>query len=272
MRKRTREGKPVEKIVEEIVRPNERLTSFERLEIYNRGYWFRLLETLAEDFPGLRAIVGQRQFDKLLVAYLDDCPSESFTLRDLGSRLEGWLRSHLEFVPKTESIAVDMVRLEWADIDAFDTAELPKLSEDDLRNLGDDPRFLLQPHLHLLDLDYPVDELLLSIRGTEEPDSDIASNAVMERARRPRPRRSSLPKRENVYLAVHRQDHVVYFKRLEREAFALVRALQQGKTLSEAIEASVNWSNLSVEHVTGQLHDWFANWSSLGWFSRQVEK
>lgn len=70
------------------VKPNDRLTSVERLEIYNRQYWFRILDCLYDDFPGLRAILGERAFRRLSLAYLRDCPSESFTLRNLGSRLE----------------------------------------------------------------------------------------------------------------------------------------------------------------------------------------
>ncbi|HEV1994688.1 MAG TPA: DNA-binding domain-containing protein [Candidatus Acidoferrum sp.] len=271
MRKRTRDGKPVKKIVEEMIKPNDRLTSFERLEIYNRVYWFRILSALAEDFPGLRAIIGQRNFDKLLVAYLSDCPSESFSLRNLGARLEEWLRDHPKFVPKTSRMALDMVRLEWADIEAFDGAELPKLAEGDLRNLGEDPSFHVQPYLRLLDLAYPVDDLLLSVRQNEEQESDIASNVVLERTPRARGRRLSLPRPKKVFLAVHRQDDVVYFKRLEREAFALIRALQQGKILSQAIETSVHWTNQPVERITERLQGWFANWSSLGWFCKQPE-
>ena len=34
------------------VRPNDRLTAVERLEIYNRSYWFRILDSLYEDFRG----------------------------------------------------------------------------------------------------------------------------------------------------------------------------------------------------------------------------
>ena len=41
------------------VKPNDRLTSAERLEIYNRSYWYRILDSLREDFPGLRAVVGE---------------------------------------------------------------------------------------------------------------------------------------------------------------------------------------------------------------------
>jgi len=271
MRSRTLDGRSTREIVEKIVKPNDRLTSVERLEIYNRVYWFRILSSLAEDFPGLRAVIGQQRFDKLLVAYLSELPSESFTLRNLGSRLETWLRDHLEFVPTTERIAVDMVRLEWADIDAFDSAELPKLTEGDLRNQGADPAFQLQPYLRLLDLAYPVDDLLLKIRRdqeNEEPESDIASNVVVMESAPRRHKRVALPKRKKVYLAVHRQENEVYFKRLQPEAFALLRALQQGKPLSEAIADSVDWTNQKVEYITVRLHDWFANWAALGWFCR----
>ena len=271
MRPRTLDGRFTKAAVEEIVKPNDRLSSFERLEIYNRVYWFRILSSLAEDFPGLRAVIGQRRFDKLLVAYLTDCPSESFTLRNLGSRLERWLQKHPEFTPGRERLALDMVRLEWSDIDVFDSAELPSLKADDLGRLGEDPIFHLQPYLRLLDLAYPVDELLLQVRENEEPENDIASNVVIEHEFRRRSRRLSLPKPQAIYLAVHRQENSVYFKRLEPEGFALLRALQQGKRLSEAIEESVDWSNQSVEHVTGQLEHWFANWASLGWFCKGPE-
>lgn len=267
MRKRTLDGRSTKEIVERIVKPNDRLTSVDRLEIYNRVYWFRILSSLADDFPGLRAVIGQRRFDKLIRAYLSDRPSQSFTLRNLGSRLESWLREHPEFTPKTGRIALDMVRLEWADIDVFDSAELPKMAEADLAQLGEDPVLHLQPYLRLLDLNYPVDDLLLSIRRHLEPESDIASNVViMEHPAHAREKRVSLPKPKKIYLAVHRQDNEVYFKRLQAEGFALLRSMQQGKHLSEAIEATVNWTNQKVEHITVRLHDWFANWAALGWF------
>jgi hypothetical protein len=272
MRTRTLDGKSTHEVAERIIKPNDRLTSVERLEIYNRVYWFRILSSLAEDFPGLRAILGQKTFDRLLVAYLTDRPSESFTLRNLGSRLEKWLSEHPEFAGKNRRIALDMVRLEWADIDVFDSAELAKMSDKDLATLGEDPVFHLQPYLRLLELAYPVDDLLLQIRREEEgaeAESDIASNVVvMESAPRPHRKLRSLPKPKKVYLAVHRQDNEVYFKRLQPEAFALLRALQQGKTLSEAIAESVNWTQQKVEFITVRVHDWFANWSSLGWFCR----
>jgi hypothetical protein len=272
MREHTLDGRSTKAIAEEIVKPNDRLTSVERLEIYNRVYWFRLLSSLADDFPGLREVIGQEAFDKVLLGYLTEMPSVSYTLRDLGSRLEAWLRAHPEFISTNERMALDMVRLEWADIEAFDAAEYPVLTQAELANLGEDPVFHLQPYLQLLDLAYPVDELLLTVRETEDPETDISSNVVMMDHSDSEPRKQlPLPKGKKVFLAVHRQENIVYFKRLKPEGFALLRALQQGQPLSQAIETSVNWSGKKLERVIEQLHDWFANWSQLGWFCRPPE-
>jgi len=271
MRKHTLDGRSTKEMVEKIIKPNDRMTSVERLEIYNRVYWFRILSSLADDFPGLRAVIGQHNFDKLITAYLTELPSESFTLRNLGSRLEAWLRKNPKFAPKNEHLALEMVRLEWADIDVFDSAELPKLTERDLQNLGEDPVLHLQPYLRLLDLSYPVDDLLLEVRRqneASEADSDTASNIVTMEHTAKQIKRVSLPKRKKTHLAVHRQENEVYFKRLQPEAFALLVALQEGKRLSEAIAASVDWTSQKVEYITVRLHDWFANWASLGWFCR----
>src|SRR6201998_4445168 len=94
MRATAPDGRSLRKVAAEIIKPNDRLTSFERLEIYNRQYWFRVLSAFAEDFPGLRAVLGERRFDAVAKAYINDCPSPSFTLRNLGSKLEAWLRKN----------------------------------------------------------------------------------------------------------------------------------------------------------------------------------
>src|ERR1700690_4536801 len=87
-----------------LIKPNARLTSTERLNIYHRQYWYRILDSFNEDFPGLCAVLGDRAFERLSHAYLADCPSQSFTLRNLGSRLETWMTSHPEFAGKNPAL------------------------------------------------------------------------------------------------------------------------------------------------------------------------
>jgi hypothetical protein len=267
MRFRLPDGRSTREIAEAIIKSNNRMTSFERLQIYNQQYWFRILAALSEDFLGLRSIIGERKFEKLAIAYLNDCPSESFTLRNLGSRLEFWLRKHPEYVAGVERIALDMVQLEWADIEAFDLHALPCLTAEDANKLSGKRAIRLQPHMQLLELAYPVDELLLRIRRPE-PESNMVSNAVLEFPHRPRIRRAALPKPKRVYLVVYRLDGSVYFKRLTRDAFALVKTLGQRKPLGEAIEASLNVSRKDVDDFKERLQGWFENWATLGWLAK----
>src|ERR1700678_4524174 len=166
-----------------LIKPNARLTSTERLNIYHRQYWYRILDSFNEDFPGLRAILGERGLDHLSHAYLNDCPSQSFTLRNLGSRLETWLREHSDFAVKNLALALDMIGLEWAHIEAFDNAERQARGPEDLLELGPEMAFALQPHIRLLELHYPVDELRIKVSEHSE-EHGAASNAVSAPAHR----------------------------------------------------------------------------------------
>src|SRR5277367_5310660 len=96
------------------IKPSSLLTSFERLEIYNRQYWFRVIAAVAEDFPALNAVLGEKVFNRLVLAYLRENPSTWFTLRNLGSKLPQWLEQHAEFAPRRHDHVLDVARLEWA--------------------------------------------------------------------------------------------------------------------------------------------------------------
>jgi len=269
MQPHARDGKSMHDVAGEFIKPNDRLSSFERLEIYNRQYWFRVLAALEEDFQGLRAIVGQKRFEELSRAYLCDCPSASFTLRNLGSRLANWLQSHPKYIQPRGALALDMVRLEWAEIEAFDGAAEAILLPDDVLASDPDPKFRLQPYVQLLSLRYPVDNLLLAIReGSSE--SDRASNAVSEDRKATRTRKISRQKQETVFLAVHRLDYTVYFKRLDPEAFRLLSALRYGSSLSTAVASAFEGSGIPEAKLLGTVQSWFQKWSELGWFCRPV--
>jgi Putative DNA-binding domain len=267
MQPRNRDGKSMREVAAEFIKPNDRLSSFERLEIYNRQYWFRVLASLDEDFPGLRAILGRRRFDALCKAYLVDCPSQSFTLRNLGSRLESWLGSHPEWIQPRAGLALDMVRLEWAEIEAFDGAAKPVLTPADALASEPDPQFSLQPYLQLIKLRYPVDDLLVAIRK-DSSEGGMASNAVSERRKQTRVRKVARQKPQAVYLVAHRIQYSVYFKRLDLEAFTFLNALREGKTLSDAVVLAFQRSDVPESNLLGIVQNWFENWSTLGWFCR----
>jgi hypothetical protein len=264
---RTRRGEPMQQVAEEILKPNDRLSSVERLEIYSRSYWFRIISSFNEDFVGLRAVLGDKKFDALVETYLADNPSRSFTLRNLGSRLEDWLRANPQYTHPYEQLALDMVRLEWADIEAFDAGEEPTLKLEDLSRSPEEIALRLQPHVKLLDLHYPVDKLLLEIREESDDDSDDASNTFSERQSRSRVKSVRKSKAKLTFVVIHRVDYDVYFKRVTPEAFRLLKAIQAGKTLSDAIDAAFNPSILAEGKITELVQGWFHDWAEWAWFS-----
>ncbi|GGA67913.1 hypothetical protein GCM10011507_19230 [Edaphobacter acidisoli] len=249
----------------DFIKPNDRLTSFERLEIYNRQYWFRLFSSFQEDFPGVEAIVGRKRFQSLMRAYLEACPSTSFSLRNLGSRLVAWLDENPSYTGPHIEAAREMAALEWAHIEAFDGLALPRLAPEMLLGVGEDSQIALQPYLGFVRAHYAVDDALLAVRsetGSSNGSSNNASTGYI--ARKLRTIRS-LP-REDVFLAVHRHDDSVYYKRLSREDFQILSALRDGKTLGEAIESGFDGSDTPEDQRPAYLQSAFAHWMELGWF------
>ena len=267
MRRRTRDGRSIKAESEALIKPNRVLSPFERLEIYNRQYWFRVLSSFAEDFSGLRAVVGGRKFEGLMRAYLTECPSESFTLRNLGSHIEEWLPSNPQWISPRESLALDMVRLEWAHIEAFDGGYEPNLTHADIESAGLELRVSLQPYIRLLELTYPVDDLLIEVHD-HEGDTGTSSNAARQRQFRRRIRHYDQPKPERIYLAVHRMDDSVYYKRLQLESFRMLNALSKQKPLEQAIDIAFENSSMPKQERLVALQQWFGNWAELGWFCR----
>lgn len=266
MRQRTVDGRSMKAEAATFIKPNDRLTSFERLEIYNRQYWFRIISAFSEDFPALAAVLGEAAFDRMTRAYLADCPSQSFTLRNLGSRLEDWLREHPERAGKKFQVALDVARLEWAYVEAFDNAAERALTPADMGHLDSDSQLGLQPHLRLLHLQHAVDDFVIDVHR-RQASQDVVSNAVTE-VKHARRRRVPALKTGDFYLAVHRHENAVYYKRLEPEEYLLLTALERGATLGEALEQAFAASALAEDESAPKVQAWFANWAELGWFCR----
>jgi hypothetical protein len=266
------DGQKMDSVAESFIKPNDRLSSFERLEIYNRVYWFRVLDCLWDDYPGVRAILGEKKFMALVTAYLSKYPSVSFTLRDLGQRLEKFLRAEPHWIAPNEELTLDMVRFEWAQVVAFDGPAMPKITTDDILDAPPSKlKLRLQPYLSLLELSYPVDKFFLAVRKSEtEILRDEASNTfeAMPQAKiRKRPVR--LPKRARVRVIVHRYDNTLFYKRLEPEAFAILRNLNLGMTVEESCSAAIAQIRKSNVDWAAKIRKWFNDWSSLGWFYRE---
>lgn len=263
MRRELPDGKSMERVAESFIAPNSRLSAFERLEIYNRQYWYRVLGALAEDFPALRSVIGARAFEAMSVAYLTEHPSRSFTLRNLGSRLAEWLVKNPHFAGRRAPLARDVARVEWAFVEAFDNAEHDPLTLEQIATLDGDSRLSLQPHLRLMELEFPVDELVLNLHKKEKKQTSEAG--VQQQDGEDAPARLPALRRKQTWLAAHRVDYSVYYLRLKRGEFDTLKAIREGRQLADAIEAGITISRVPGTRKPQLVRQWFTNWAELGW-------
>jgi hypothetical protein len=256
-------------VANRLIAPNAKLTSFERLEIYNQQYWWRLVSLFAEDFPGVCAVVGQRSFDRLTTEYLEECPSQSWNLRNLGARLPAFLEKYPDLVAPHFALALDVARTEWAVTAAYDEAEEEGIDPQQLAM--SDPSTLrlgVQPYLQLLELRYPTDRLLLKLKKRNEA-AESVSNAVGQRKKTRAVRITSRPLREPLYLAVHRQDLRVYYRRLDALAYRMLSALRSGETLEAACEVALSVEASDPNEAAGKVRKWFEFFTSFGWLCKR---
>jgi len=248
------------------IKPNDRLTSFERIEIYNRQYWFRLIDSFYDDFPGLRAILGRLPFNRLATRYLAAHPSRSFTMRNLGRHLIEFIDANPRLVAPRLALAQDMVRFEWAQVEAFDGRALTPVTVDDLLGKRKDPakiRLGLQPYITVLHLRYPLDHYIMRLKKTGLRGD--ASNAMEETARRKPPRKPPVPRPAETFIVVHRLDNSLYYKRINAQQYRMLTSLQRGDNVGKAIQFA-----FEDQPDPALIRDWFQTWTELGWFCKPI--
>jgi Putative DNA-binding domain len=174
---------------------SERLTDSPRMEahaqlaIYQRSYILRLAKCLAEQFPALVHALGAPLFDDFAREYLAACPSDAYTLYELGRRLPAWL----EASRPDRDLAADE-REDWIDF-MVDLARY----ERELFRLFDAPGheggvwptseaadadLVLQPCLALAQYRYPVAWYYHEVRHGRSPEFPLAHPSCMAIARR----------------------------------------------------------------------------------------
>jgi Putative DNA-binding domain len=248
------EGRDAHDTAAQYIKPNGKMSSLERLQIYNRQYWLRLIDCLEEDFPGVQSLLGRKKFRALAAAYLQTYPSTSFLLKE-----PSWGE-------QMQELLLDVARLEWAQAFALDAEHRTPLKAAGL-TLGDPMHLVLvtQPHLVLLKLNYPADTF---VDGLEQPHTEQSSASINNKEDRQTLPVPATPKRRKLHLVVFRADNRLYSKRLSPPAFAVLQHIKDGLPLGEActIGLADYLDDKNGSKIQSQLANWFRTWTELEWF------
>jgi hypothetical protein len=247
--------------VQRVITRSQALDSIERLRVYGNAYYARLLECLREEYPALVHAVGMETFDGFAFGYLQQYPSTSYTLAQLGRSFPKYLA---ETRPKREAdqggpdwadFLIDIARLERAYSEVFDGpgGEDERLLEaDDLTAISPEhwPQARLIPVecLRLLTLSYPVHEYATAVRKHQQP---------------------APPPPSPTYLAISRREYIVRRRAVSPQEFDVLQALADGHTVGQAIEkAASDSSDDKLDELAANLRQWFTRWAAAGYFRR----
>jgi len=233
---------------------NDRLTPAEQADIYRQQFWLRHFDSLAEDYPGLSALLGGDAFDDFVTAFLVASPPRRPSLRDLGEGIVGFAEGYAGFAPEKRAAALEMVRYENAIVDVFDAADPAPLDPAKIAALPEDAweraRIVLHPQLVRMRLEHPV--------HTFRIDAKAAADAAEEAPAFPAPR--------PVRLALFRRELMVSYEELPAEAFDLLEALAQGEPLVPACNRlAAQLGEAEAEALGGKIGPWFQQWTSWRW-------
>jgi len=104
-----------------------------RVAIYANAYRTRCVEAMSADFSGLKAYLGDDEFESLIHLYIEEYPSQHFSLRYLGGHLCDFLCRRAPYSAHRD--IYELAQFEWALCNAFDAADVDPLSIDDLRRV-----------------------------------------------------------------------------------------------------------------------------------------
>jgi len=258
--------------LERVITRSRALTAAERLAIYANAYHTRLLECLGEVFPMLKRTLGDEAFDGFAFGYLQDYPSRSYTLNELGRHFPRYLEdtrpaanctepdlsgagSPVEAADEWPDFLIDLAHLEWAIYEVFDGPGIEGqafLRFDQLVNLRPEQWAAAQLHpvpcLKLLATRFPVNDYYTRFRQLKENESP------------------PMPRAHQSFVAFSRRDFVVRRYNLSGTEFELLRAIQNEFPVARAIECTTQTSTDSVDQLASNLKLWFRNWTAEGFF------
>ena len=244
---------------EKMLLPNSKLSAHERHELYAQQYWWRIEHSFDEDFPALKAVLGDSQFRMIRDDYLYRYPSVSFTLRDLGSRFPAFIKKNRTLSASKRALCYECACFEWGRIDAFDAAQREPLSPRMVMKPGfEKKRLYLQPHISLFHFTYPIHQLIKEIRTNR---NQMSSNVGVYESETTKGKKPFSLKPKDTYLVVHRHEFKVLMKPISKQEWKALTLFQKGCSL-KGLDAHRSLFRGIAEK---DMYKWFQEWVSLGW-------
>ncbi len=239
--------------LEQLLEPSSRLSGTQRLAIYQRSYYLRLLKCMREQFPALCHALGEELFNDFAYQYLQALPSVSYTLYELGRRFPGYLEANRPDAGQPDEqreswvdFMVDLARYEFQLFAMFDAPGhegKPFASVDTADN-----RLLLQPCFALGNYRFPVAWYYHEVRKRND---------------------AGFPHLERSPVALVRKDYLTHTFPLSIPEYTFLLALEANQNIETALEMVAGKLELPMNQVSSSWskpNGIRARWITAGFF------
>jgi hypothetical protein len=218
----------------------------ERASIYRDAYRYRLVDSLRDDYPSVAALLGG-DFEPIVAAYVARHPPTQSSLRHLGHRFAGFVAEHAS-AARFPWIG-ELAALEWARVEAFDTANEPLLTYADLAAI------------EALDLPAHVFRVASSARVSTFAHPVHRVWRALEDGTRP----PSIG-RERTDILVWRRELVVCHRVLDGSEASALRRIGSGAPFAEVCEVFA--TDAGIDSAAAHAAEAIARWIADGVFVR----
>ena len=250
---------------DQIIKPNDRLTSFERLQIYNQQYWWRLLGQLWRRLP--RAARGARRSansigSRSLISSTLARPPGTFGTSGASSNV--FFASTPNGQHRTNALALDMARVEWARADAFDGPELPPIDPEQIAGVRARPPPASPAAV-------PHAARTCPSGGRSAPElkrSDVDAGAEQRRVDWPRspPPPTHCSAEPSASASCHSSRRLFRLLQAARPgSLPPAAGIAGGRNPRGCLRCSFPRQQRSPRNLRGNVQAWFTTWTKFGW-------
>lgn len=235
--------KRAETMAEKWIRAKSGFTPQEQLDVYIRGYRYRLSDICFDDFPVLRHYLGRKLFNLVVDDYISSYISTHYNIARYGLNLPKAIKAISLRKGINRAFAHELATLEAEMTVIFDLPETRALSQKNLQGLDEESFMALVIHpraaLKLFHFHFSVNDYFTAVKAGRKP-----------------PRLQH----KQTYLAVYRHEDRIWRLDLEKEEYRLLRRLFGGITIGKALEQLVEKRGVKTEIVAKNLQRWFGKW------------
>ena len=232
--------------------------------VYVNAYRFRLAEFLDEDYPALRVLLGDDDFEALVEAYIDANPSRLRNARWYTTRLPEFMQESENW--SANALAIGLALFERALTDAYDAADAPALSIETLAEFSpqDWPRlgFTFHPSLRLIEVAAGVLDAYAAATADEQDEEAARSAEEDEGALEDRPPDAS----ESETIAIWRADLDPAYRQLDPDEYLALNEALAGQSFGDICQlvAFQNEAQSATERLARFLVTWFSEGLVIG--------